>query len=204
MPARSYSRVAPVGFSLSTPRAAVDLAALREAAEALVQQREPEPAPAPGGPHRQRADPAPVTQALVVVERDGGDLVTVPDDRDELGVEPRPSEDRSTASRRTACGRWPHSLTNASSTAAWTAGPWAAGSNGRSSSPAGNVGRGSDAPSEPHHPEERPHAHVTPAREELRAPVRRRRDARSRGRHAARERGPARSLAHVSRPHRAA
>src|SRR4029078_9234405 len=65
------------------------LAGLPEAPERLAEQREPETAPAPPLPHAERPDPAPVAVPLGVVQRDRGDLVAVPDDGDERGVDPR-------------------------------------------------------------------------------------------------------------------
>src|SRR3954451_21787129 len=61
------------------------LAAVGEAPEALLQQRQPEASAPPRGSHPEQRDEAPVAETLLVVDCHGGDLAPVPDDEDELG-----------------------------------------------------------------------------------------------------------------------
>ena len=68
------------------------LAAVGKAAEAVVEERQAETLPPPSLPHPEPRDEAPVAEALLVVDRRGGDLVAVPDDEDQFRIELRHAE----------------------------------------------------------------------------------------------------------------
>src|SRR4051812_3006806 len=68
------------------------LTPLGKAAEALLKQRQPESPAPPGGPDAEKRDQAPVTEALLIVDRGRCDLTAVPDDEDQLRVELRHTE----------------------------------------------------------------------------------------------------------------